>query len=101
MAANLLKALGLEREVLAERLAAPIAQLLTESGAPTTASAVREALLDRNTEIAFPSFTLHRLADEVVTEVVEVTEVVVTTSAGRTLAAAQPAGQRVRRIVQR
>lgn len=75
--ANLISALGLEREVIADKLAASLAKLLSDAGTPVTADSLRAAILDRNTVINFPNFTISRLADEVVTEVV-VTEVVVT-----------------------
>lgn len=82
--ANLMRALGLEREYLADKLAGPLADLMQKNGAKVTAASIRAALLDPATAIAFPSFSIHRVADEVVVEVVEVVEVteVVTTSAG-------------------
>ncbi len=89
---NLVKALGLQREVLAEKLAGPLSELLQHSGAAATPAAIREALLDKNTEINFPSFTIHRFADEVIVEVVEVTEVVTVSARGP--------GTRLNRIIQ-
>ncbi len=77
--ANLISALGIERELLADRLAAPLAKLLSDAGTPVTTDSLRAAILDRNTAINFPNFTISRVADEVVVEVV-VTEVVVTDS---------------------
>jgi len=74
--ANLISALGLERELLADKLAAPLAKLLTDAGTPVSTDSLRAAILDRNTTINFPNFTISRVADEVVVEVV-VTEVVV------------------------
>jgi len=74
--ANLISALGIERELIADKLAASIAKLLTDSGLTASADSIRATILDPNTTIAFPSFTLNRVADVVVVEVV-VTEVVV------------------------
>jgi hypothetical protein len=79
---NLISALGLEREALADKLAAPLAKLLSDAGTPVTTDGLRAAILDRNTAINFPNFTISRVADEVVVEVV-VTEVVVVSAEAR------------------
>jgi hypothetical protein len=73
---NLIPALGLEREYIADKLADSLAKLLTQAGVVATPEGLREAILDRNTTIAFPNFTIRRVADIVVVEVV-VTEVVI------------------------
>jgi hypothetical protein len=80
--ANLISALGLEREFIADKLAAPLAKLLSDAGTPVTTDSLRASLLDKNTVIDFPNFTITRMADVVVTEVV-VTEVVVVSAEER------------------
>lgn len=83
---ELTSAFGKDRKLLAEKLAGPLAKLLTTHGMPMTKEEMHKLMLDDKTQIEFPYITVKRQADEVTVETTETTttttETTTTTTAG-------------------
>lgn len=71
---------GLDRELLAEKLAGPLAELMTkETGIRTSADDLREAFLNPAVRVDFPGISMvEEMLASVVVRVVRVVRVVVT-----------------------